>query len=329
MNPSKISKFKFKAAELTFKDIQKYQAALKKAKQDYLENDVDVIVCTKSSSSFGDLNISDTQIVIIDDANMFNEADSLIPIVHNKPEKIVLLGDCAQLLPVIRNPQAKNLGLNKSIFSRYVNKSVKNTCVKTIMLSEQYRMHSSIAEIPSKLFYDGKLSSPMKWQNQPPRLDIWPNKTKACVFCDVIGNEDSKLITTAEAGESSKANIKEAEHAIKIVKYLFIKRVKVEDMAILTQYRAQVQKIKELLDKAVANESDWKDSRINEVCIQTVIKSQGSEWKYVILSCVISQTNSQNENNSFQMGKSLGSVSGPNQFNVSLTRSKDGLIIIG
>lgn len=256
---------------------------------------------------------------------MSTEADTLIPVVHHTPEKIVFVGDHKQLQPIIKSKRAEILGLNRTLFKRYATK------LDTNLLTDQYRMHSSIAEIPSLLFYDNKLKSPLDWQNAPPPLEIWPNQQKACVFCHVAGREDSKLISTAEAGESSKGNIDEAKHTVKIVKYLRKKKVNVGDIAILTLYRAQVEKIKGLLDEIVKNEPEWKKLQIDQVCVQTVVKSQGSEWKYVILSCVRSQPHSliEDEPSVGWIARNLGFVSDPHQINVGLTRSKHGLFIIG
>ena len=56
----------------------------------------------------------------------------------------------------------------------------------------------------------------------------------------------------------------------------------------------------------------------------------GSEWDYVILSCVRSLNPEEIETcQSSWIRKSLGIVADPHQINVAITRARKGLIIIG
>lgn len=57
----------------------------------------------------------------------------------------------------------------------------------------------------------------------------------------------------------------------------------------------------------------------------------GSEWRYVIISTVCSVTDVELESNidGAWLNKHLGFVGDPNQINVAITRSKEGLCIIG
>ncbi|KAG5836130.1 hypothetical protein ANANG_G00251320 [Anguilla anguilla] len=61
------------------------------------------------------------------------------------------------------------------------------------------------------------------------------------------------------------------------------------------------------------------------------MKSQGSEWRYVILSTVRSRPVSEidNEPTKAWLTRHLGFVMDPNQVNVGLTRAQEGLCIIG
>uniref|UniRef100_A0A673G6I2 DNA2/NAM7 helicase-like C-terminal domain-containing protein n=1 Tax=Sinocyclocheilus rhinocerous TaxID=307959 RepID=A0A673G6I2_9TELE len=97
--------------------------------------------------------------------------------------------------------------------------------------------------------------------------------------------------------------------------------IKTKDIAILTPYNAQVSNIREsLIDKG-----------IRDITINTIMKSQGSEWKYVIMSTVRSCPKSDIE---AQPTKSwiinrLGFIMDPHQVNVGITRAQEGLCIIG
>ena len=83
---------------------------------------------------------------------MTKEPEALVPILLCNPEKVVLIGDHAQIIPVIESKQAH--GLDKSFFERY--------CHNVTMLEEQYRMHESVCFFPSKIFYDNWLITKTK-----------------------------------------------------------------------------------------------------------------------------------------------------------------------
>jgi superfamily I DNA and/or RNA helicase len=122
-----------------------------------------ILLCTSIATSTSVLSkIGNFKQLIIDEAGMTKEPEALVPILLCNPEKVVLIGDHAQLRPVIKSKQAH--GLDKSIFERY--------CHSVTMLEEQYRMHESICYFPSKQFYDSRLVT--KTQNHSPLF--WPGK---------------------------------------------------------------------------------------------------------------------------------------------------------
>ncbi|NP_001018332.1 uncharacterized protein LOC552926 [Danio rerio] len=97
-----------------------------------------------------------------------------------------------------------------------------------------------------------------------------------------------------------------------------------EHIAILTPYNAQVSEIKMTLEK----------KNVRNVTVCTVMKSQGSEWPYVIVSTVRSCSTSDIQAYRVRphkawLGKRLGFVTDANQVNVAITRAQDGLCILG
>ena len=90
--------------------------------------------------------------VIIDEAGMCSEPESMVPIVaaeesieeareagkgaKNKPPKVVLIGDHKQLQPIIKSRDAQKVGLNVSLFERHAN--IKSSVME--VLNFQYRM---------------------------------------------------------------------------------------------------------------------------------------------------------------------------------------------
>ena len=75
----------------------------------------------------------------------------MAPIIANKPEQVVLIGDHKQLRPIIMCKEAAELGLEKSLFEKYwLSKSGQK--VERIMLDTQYRMVSSQSKVQTHDF---------------------------------------------------------------------------------------------------------------------------------------------------------------------------------
>ena len=74
--------------------------------------------------------------MIVDESGMCKEPETLIPLVACNPKKVVLIGDHKQLRPVINCAQAKNAGLDQTLFAEYADNA--------IMLQTQYRMVTSM-----------------------------------------------------------------------------------------------------------------------------------------------------------------------------------------
>ncbi|NXL05969.1 HELZ2 Helicase, partial [Mesembrinibis cayennensis] len=274
-----------------------------------------VILCTCSTASSPSLEQLNVKQVIVDECAMSTEPETLIPLVsHHHAEKVVLLGDHKQLRPVVSNDFCKSLGMETSLFERYRNQAW--------MLDTQYRMHKGICEFPSQEFYDMRLKTWPQLFRQP---SVFYHKNNSCcpiIFGHVEGKEQTLMISTEEGNENSKANPEEAVQAVRMAKQLTLDgTIQPESIAILSPYSAQVSEInKSLLKEGVRG-----------VTVCTIMKSQGSEWRYVILSTVRSCSRSQIDTKptkSWQK-KYLGFVTDPNQVNVGITRAQEGLCILG
>ncbi|KFR06758.1 Helicase with zinc finger domain 2 [Nipponia nippon] len=274
-----------------------------------------VILCTCSTASSPSLEQLNVKQVIVDECAMSTEPETLIPLVsHHRAEKVVLLGDHKQLRPVVSNDFCKSLGMETSLFERYRNQAW--------MLDTQYRMHKGICEFPSQEFYEMRLQTCPQLFRQP---SVFYHKDNSCcpiIFGHVEGKEQTLMISTEEGNENSKANPEEAVQAVRMAKQLTLDgTIQPESIAILSPYSAQVSEIsKSLLKEGVRG-----------VTVCTIMKSQGSEWRYVILSTVRSCSRSQIDTKptkSWQK-KYLGFVTDPNQVNVGITRAQEGLCILG
>ncbi|OPJ84954.1 helicase with zinc finger domain 2 [Patagioenas fasciata monilis] len=303
-----------KGEHITEKETKKYKKQLADARAYELLRH-DVILCTCSAASAPCLEKLNVQQIIIDECAMSTEPETLIPLVsHRRAAKVVLLGDHKQLRPVVNNDFCKSLGMEISLFERYRKQA--------FMLDTQYRMHKGICEFPSKEFYEMRLKTCPHLIRKP---SVFYHKDNPCcpiIFGHVEGKERSLMISTEEGNENSKANPEEVEQAVRLAKQLTLDgTIRPESIAILSPYNAQVSEIgKNLLKEGICG-----------VTVCTIMKSQGSEWRYVILSTVRSCPRSEIDRKptkSWQK-KYLGFVTDPNQVNVGITRAREGLCIIG
>ncbi|XP_071386282.1 3'-5' exoribonuclease HELZ2-like [Centroberyx affinis] len=304
-----------KGKELTAEELKAYKEVLAEARKYELERH-DIILCTCTvSSSLTLTNTVSARQILIDECAMATEPQALIPLVCNKPEKIVLIGDHKQLRPIVKNEYVRKLGMSKSLFERYfiVNKT------RAVMLDTQYRMHEDICKFPSEEYYEGLLKTEVE---RPNSVLLVNHKPKPIVFGDVRGEEISLVVSTAKGHENSKANKEERDIVVKIAQKL-VKESNVEQQSIviLSPYNAQVSEIK----------AGLQDINMSGIPVTTITKSQGSEWRYVIISTVRSlpSVEIEREPERAWLSKHVGFVGDPNQINVGITRAKEGLCIIG
>uniref|UniRef100_A0A7N4P0A3 Helicase with zinc finger 2 n=1 Tax=Sarcophilus harrisii TaxID=9305 RepID=A0A7N4P0A3_SARHA len=185
-------------------EIELYKSITTTARKYELSNH-DIILCTCSCSASSiltkQLNVKQ---ILIDEAGMSTEPESLIPLVNfPRAEKVVLLGDHKQLQPFVKNDHCQNLGLEKSLFERYHRQAW--------MLDTQYRMHKDICKFPSKEFYDNKLKTSMELRRTPSVFSHQDQESCPIIFGYVQGEEKSLVVSTDEGNENSKANQDEVE----------------------------------------------------------------------------------------------------------------------
>uniref|UniRef100_A0A1I8HYK8 RNB domain-containing protein n=1 Tax=Macrostomum lignano TaxID=282301 RepID=A0A1I8HYK8_9PLAT len=161
--------------------VKLYKDKVQKSKERVLQN-FDVVLCTTSVSCSSVLQRACRFVqIIIDEAGMCTQPELLVPIVgrlsteisvpsslgasnqafSRKPasqyaERVVLIGDHKQLAPIIQNKTAAELGLSRTFLEMH--------CLDSVMLNQQYRMHPSLADFPSKRFYTVKDSGGLRTQ---------------------------------------------------------------------------------------------------------------------------------------------------------------------
>jgi len=258
-----------------------------------------VVCCTCIGSGGEMLDSLQFSRVLIDEATQATEPATLVPLVRGC-RQLVLIGDHCQLPPTVLSPRAEEEGLSTPLFSRLV----AGGGVPPFMLDTQYRMHPAIATFPSDLFYGGKLRNGVSPPERRPLAGFpWPREEFPVAFVPVDGTEMDDGV--------SKLNQAEAAAACDAVAALLSGgQCSAVDIAVVTPYAAQVRLIRRLTRQLV--------QRPPYVEVSSTDGFQGREKEAVVFSAVRSNDYG-----------AIGFVSDWRRINVSFTRARRGLIVIG
>lgn len=274
---------------------QKKMDDLRSQIEQSLVSDADVVCSTLLTSAKMNMVGFKFDYVFIDEASQANQIDSIIPLIH-QPSKLVLLGDHKQLDAMI--PDVLKNKFNDTMKSLY-RKLLKNN-IQHEMLNVQFRMNPLISQFPNQEFYKNRI------QNAPGMKEKTAvnlvNIPTPIAFIDVKEGKERKVFGT------TYRNYKEAEVVERIINNFKKNRIQSKDVGVITPYHGQVH----LLRKKI-NKLDYKGLRIS-----SVDTFQGSERDFIVLSLV--RTNKE--------GK-FGFLPDKHRINVSLTRARKGLIIVG
>ena len=237
--------------------------------------------------------------VIIDEAAKATVPETLIPL--SLGQKVVLVGDHKQLAPlVVLEEQAttmtkeKQQQLEKSLFEELFEETPHKAALQT-----QYRMHPTIAEVVSQLFYKEKLTTGKRKHRQ------------------IIGEAtlnwlatDSHLQQLEQSYKRSYYNEAEIMLLIAHIEKLYTRTTEPMSVAIITGYAAQREKLRRAI-------SDLQLPRFS-IEIDTVDAFQGKEADIVYYSLVRHNTKSQ-----------FGFLADERRTNVMLSRAKEHVYIVG
>ena len=272
--------------------------AIYKEKLQALQN-AQIVCCTCIGSGADILDNMSFERVLVDEATQATEPAVLVPLMRSC-RQLVLVGDHCQLPPTVLSTHAAEEGLGVPLFSRMV------ACgVPPFMLDTQYRMHPAIAMFPSDLFYGGKLISGVSPPERRPLAGFpWPREEFPVAFVPIPhGIEIDDGV--------SKINEAEAEAACHSVRLLLDGgQCRPQDIAVVTPYAAQVRLIRRLTKKLVQGPP--------YVEVSSTDGFQGREKEAVVFSAVRSNDYG-----------TVGFVSDWRRVNVSFTRARRGLIVIG
>jgi predicted DNA helicase len=310
VSPSEMKKM---AKWLELQDqINKYFRQIERL-EDKAVNDLidraDVICATTSTSGSEIMQDRNFDLVVIDEATQSTEPGALIPLV--KGDKTVLIGDHKQLPPTILSQKVAESGLSISLFERLL--GVHGIKFWTL-LQEQYRMNDKIMNFSNQQFYDNMLKSAkdvaahdlsdlgIKFDQNKCFTEKALDPSAPVVFFDTTNMEAEER---SLPGSYSYDNPVEAEIILDILDEALRSGIDPRDIAVISPYKDQV--------CFINNREKNKNLEIN-----TVDGFQGREKEMILLSLV--RSNPQ---------KNIGFLRDVRRLNVSLTRAKRKLVLIG
>lgn len=264
--------------------------------------------------------------VFIDEAGQLTEPECLVALglVNSVSGQIVLAGDPQQLGPVILSRVAKTYGLQESLLHRLCNSVLyqpedKNSSSSwtfeprlVTQLLRNYRSHPDIIHVSSKLFYRDSLVACADAEIRDKLLN-WselPNPSCPVLFHAVVSEN------LQEGDSPSWFNPTETFQVVRYAKSLTNFGLMPSNIGIITPYRKQVEKIRQLLSIFGVQPG---------IKVGTVEEFQGQERTAIIISTV----RSSEELLAVDMEHSLGFVKCRRRFNVAITRAQSLLIVVG
>lgn len=239
----------------------------------------------------------------IDEAAQGLEPATWIPVL--KAERVIFAGDHHQLPPTIKSFEAARNGLETTLFEKAI---LRNNA--DVLLREQYRMNEKIMAFSNLIFYEGQLLANEKVANHTIFADDLPLE-----FIDTAGTGFSE-----QTDPETKSTFNKDE-AYLLFKHLntYLKTVaesgeNIENMAIISPYKAQVQLLQQVFEQELETDAETK----RKIAVNTIDSFQGQERDIIYISLVRSNEKS-----------TIGFLSDIRRMNVAMTRAKKKLVVIG
>ncbi|XP_065174609.1 uncharacterized protein LOC135804623 [Sycon ciliatum] len=260
----------------------------------------DVVVATCATAADNRLERFLCPVVLIDEVTQSYEPETLIAIMSHA-ERVVLIGDPCQLGPI---PVAcPDYGYRlRSMYDRLILAGTP-----TEFLDTQFRMHPSLAEFSCRVFYDGKLCNGVSALDRTPSSPVfpWPSQEPLVFLHDPSQHH---------VVEHSCANDSQAKTVLDIINYMCQRRVEPSSIGVITPYSAQRALLKETLRSA-------QQAKLEQIEVCSVDEFQGREKDYIVVSSVRSTIGTGQE--------TIGFLDNPRRLNVTLTRARYGMIVLG
>jgi len=273
--------------------------------------------------------------VILDEANRAGVLDSLLALARGK--RMILVGDPMQLQPVmseaeqqivaatnnnnnqngtprhgrhggrqqlvgVAQPGANNV-IGKSLFAWIQERRFAPSAA--VLLDQQNRMHPSIGELVSRVFYSNRVRTGPAAPRRGTGLPAFPSPVTWVDTRSLRGNVESR------AGGTSLFNVAEARLVTSITRNLASQAPPTLTIGVITAYAEQRDLLRRLMGP-----HDWPPERQLE--IDTVDAFEGREKDIIVLSLVRANRR-----------RDIGFLRLEQRLNVAISRSRRLLIIVG
>ncbi len=249
------------------------------------------------------------------DTILFDEASQITPplalMAMRKGRRYLFIGDQKQLPPVLLSRSVMDKETH-SIFARLIAQEADHK----VMLSETFRMNQALTNWPSRTFYAGELAA------APPNRDRrlpWPRslglQNASAPMARVLDPNHPQVFIPNRSPQARSRNQTEALLVADIITAAQAAGLALEELGIVTPFRAQGRAIRRLLRERLGL------AQSQRVVADTVERMQGQERELVILSLAVGDVTYLEAVSEFFFQ--------PQRLNVSITRSKTKLIVLG
>jgi DNA replication ATP-dependent helicase Dna2 len=245
----------------------------------------------------------DFDIAIIDEASQLSIPLSIAAMCRTG--KYIFVGDHKQLDPIIPK-NSNNEMFAESIFGRLA-RIYPN---EIHLLNTSYRLNESLIKIPNTLFYNNLLHSDSTTKQDNAQYQSSSHSQ--------ILNNDSHTLVLHNVFDAQGRSPFEAKIVAELVADLLKNGVKLNDIGIMSPYRAQVREIKKEVKKILRNSIP---NPFDSLFVDTVDSMQGQERNYIIYSL--------SNSHPLESMRRLGFFYSPNRLNVAITRAIKKCIVIG
>ncbi|RWS12828.1 NFX1-type zinc finger-containing protein 1-like protein [Dinothrombium tinctorium] len=226
-------------------------------------------------------------------------------------DHLILIGDHKQLRPIVTtNELSYKYKFDVSLFERLILNNFDYTT-----LSVQHRMSPFIAQLTRVAEIYTKFEDAENVKQHP----LIEHLQQSLYFLN------HNRFESEEVELKSKSNEFEAHFVVQLARYLVLKRIDESTITILTFYRAQKERIIQLMDKwPICKYEIGEGNKLTRfmvplnVKVCTIDEFQGEESEIIIISFV--RSNSE---------KRIGFLSNANRVCVALTRAKHALYAVG
>jgi len=243
------------------------------------------------------------------DTILFDEASQVtVPLAlmaMRKGKRFIFVGDQQQLPPVMLSRSVLDKG-SMSAFARLV----ADASDHSVMLDETYRMSRWLTAWPSKTYYGERLRS--IGDNRERRLQL---RTVPDRFTQVFAPASPGVFIPTRDRASRTQSQGDAQLVADLCTTAVAGGLPPSEIGVVTPYRAQGKAVRTLLDAEFGNRT------ARTIVADTVERMQGQERELVILSLV--------SGDEVFLSAVAEFFFQPQRLNVSITRAKSKLIVIG